>query len=145
MPKSFINKLWPNLSPSNYELKSNPTPDYNCVAWANGVNTEPIDLSLDEDGEPLIYPDLSSLPYIEYFQKEGFVLCEDADFEEGFEKIALYENHKGSFEHVARQLGKDLWTSKLGEWEDIQHTSLEALAYRNYYGTPKWYMKRLIT
>jgi len=143
MPEAFLRKLWPNLNPTNYELKSDYTSEYNCVAWALGINTDPIDLSLDEEGEPLLYPDLTCLVYIEHFEKEGFVLCDSPDWEENYEKIVLYERGGETFEHVARQLEQNLWTSKLGEWEDIEHTTLEALKYDGYYGVPTWYMKRL--
>lgn len=142
MPQSFINKLWPNLNSTNYELKSNSTDNYNCVAWANHINYEPVDLSLDNNGEPLVYPDLSCLTYIEYFENQGFELCESSEWEEGFEKIALYERDDETFEHVARQVSTNIWTSKLGEWEDIEHTTLESLQSSHFYGIPAWYMRR---
>ena len=47
MPQSFIKSNWPNLNPSNYELKSEPSDKYNCVAWVLGQVNDPIDLSLD--------------------------------------------------------------------------------------------------
>lgn len=144
MPKSFRNKLWPNLNSSNYELKSDPTDEYNCVAWANHINHQSVDLSLDDDGEPLSYPDLSCLTYIEYFQSQGFEICESAEWEEGFEKIALYERDDETFEHVARQMSNSIWTSKLGEWEDIEHSTLESLQSNHFYGIPAWYMRRRI-
>jgi hypothetical protein len=144
MPSSYIYHWWPYLTTSNYELKSQPTADYNCVSWAQRIDYKEIDLSLDAEGEPLVYPDLSCLTYIEHFEKEGFILCESPEFEEGFEKIALYERAGKTFEHVARQLGPDLWTSKLGYWEDIEHTTLEVLESQNKYGVPTWFMKKAI-
>ena len=142
MPRWYLNKLWPNLSDTNFELTSEVTSRYNCVAWAVGNDKEVIDLSLDEDEEPILYPDLTCLTYIEYFEKEGFELCETPDWEADYEKIALFEKDGKTFEHVARQIQENLWTSKLGEWEDIEHISLEALKSQGY-GVPAWYMRRL--
>ncbi|MES2649609.1 MAG: hypothetical protein V4717_22210 [Bacteroidota bacterium] len=144
-PQRIINRQWPNLNSSNHELTSPPTSTYNCVAWANGMDHIVVDLSLDEDGEPLIYPDLSCWLYIEYYQKAGFELCDSHIYEQGYEKIALYENSQQTFEHVALQRNEGVWLSKVGELEDIQHTTLEALQCVSYYGLPKWFMKRKIT
>ncbi len=38
----------------------------------------------------------------------------------GVEKIAFYESF-GNVKHAARQVGKYLWASKLGDAEDIHH------------------------
>ena len=143
MPQSFIRSLWPSLNSSNYEITSEPTTNYNCVAWAQGINYRTVDLSLDENEEPLLYPDLTCLTYIEYYEKEGFELCDSPEWEENYEKIAIYERHGETFEHVSRQLKEGVWTSKLGDWEDVEHT-LEALQSEDYYGFPTWFMKKRI-
>ncbi len=48
--------------------------------------------------------------------------CEQSEFEQGFEKIAIYVNNMGKPTHAARQLPSGYWTSKLGRWIDIEHT-----------------------
>ncbi len=48
-----------------------------------------------------------------------------------FEKIAIYVDTDGVPTHAARQLPDGSWTSKLGDWEDIQHQTLEALETGN--------------
>lgn len=48
-------------------------------------------------------------------------------YERGFEKIAIYAKD-GKPTHVARQIGADRWTSKLGRGVDIEHDNLERLA-----------------
>src|SRR5258708_6988096 len=48
--------------------------------------------------------------------------------DEGFEKIALYSNAQGEFTHAARQKEDGIWTSKLGDWEDIEHRTLSGLS-----------------
>jgi len=63
---------------------------------------------------------------IQYFINKGFAKNPNDSFEEGFLKIALYADGN-NFCHVARQLLDGKWTSKLGEWEDIEHNSLHDL------------------
>jgi len=45
------------------------------------------------------------------------------------------------FRHVAAQLPGGRWTSKLGDWEDIEHVSLDVLR-GPIYGTHYILMKR---
>ncbi|NJR70907.1 MAG: hypothetical protein HC771_21420 [Synechococcales cyanobacterium CRU_2_2] len=47
-------------------------------------------------------------------------ICEDANLEAGFQKLAIYVDAQGSPTHVARQLENGQWTSKLGSSEDIR-------------------------
>ena len=61
------------------------------------------------------------------FTDEGYSLCEDNAKEPGYEKIALYA-FVGQSTHAARQLADGQWTSKVGQFEDITHPSLENLA-----------------
>ena len=58
----------------------------------------------------------------------GYVPCESSDLELGFEKISVYVGHDGKPSHAAKQLPSGAWSSKLGEWEDIEHDTLDALA-----------------
>ena len=59
------------------------------------------------------------------FATLGYVACEDASLEAGFEKVAIYLSD-GVPTHAARQLQDGAWTSKLGQGFDIRHT-LEAI------------------
>jgi hypothetical protein len=61
----------------------------------------------------------------------GFLVCSDALLEPGFEKVALYAIGSEP-QHAARQLPNGLWTSKLGDLEDIKHETLEALEGAEY-------------
>ncbi|MFT3909943.1 MAG: hypothetical protein QM737_10990 [Ferruginibacter sp.] len=140
-----IARYWPNLA-ANYHKTSEQTIDYNCVAWIVNQTDNPIDFSVDEEGDPLPDADLTSAPYKAYFESIGFTECENGDLEEGFQKIAIYEFPDGQFAHVAKQLENGHWSSKIGELEDIEHYSLNALEYENYngecYGVVKFFMKR---
>ena len=67
----------------------------------------------------------------------------NASLEPGFEKVALYADRNEEVTHAARQTADGSWTSKLGEWEDIAHKSLEALCGDEpAYGTVAQILKR---
>jgi hypothetical protein len=59
--------------------------------------------------------------------KGGYSPCDSEAIEEGFEKIALFVGLDKEVTHSARQLPSGAWTSKLGDWEDIEHKSLSGL------------------
>ena len=61
----------------------------------------------------------------EAFASVGYAICQGADFEPGFEKVALFADEKNCPMHAARQLPNGRWTSKLGILEDIEHALLD--------------------
>lgn len=65
--------------------------------------------------------------FVLLYREYGYEPCDDRDFEPGIEKVAIYIDFSGSPTHAARQLQDGSWTSKLREWEDIQHATLQAL------------------
>ena len=78
--------------------------------------------------------------FIAAFQTLSYESCETETPESGFEKIALFADHRSIPKHAARQLPNGLWTSKLGISEDIEH-ELHALE-GDLYGTVVLVMKR---
>jgi hypothetical protein len=62
------------------------------------------------------------------------VEAQGRELEHGVEKVAIYVDCDGVPTHAARQLADGTWTSKLGEWEDIQHDTLEAMEDREDLG-----------
>lgn len=125
----WINKAFPKAL-GGYRVISQPTGRYNCIAWAVGRDSEwwtylPGYMWVG-NRSPLV----DSL--IDLFTELGYVVCEDANLEEGFDKVAIYA--KGLFwKHAARQLADGRWTSKLGSYEDIDHLTPEVLA-GDFYG-----------
>ena len=62
-------------------------------------------------------------------------LCDDVDSEPGFERVAIYavgNEPNLSPQHAARQLPSGRWTSKLGDWEDIEHHELRDVESPDY-------------
>ena len=142
--KQQIIKEFPGLSlDADFQVTSPCDPSYNCIAWAYQIKGR---WMWPPKGAPAyldavtFWPNENSSFDVSEFMKafkegKGSELCDNAEFEEGFQKIALYVK-EGTTEctHAARQLTTGLWTSKLGQIEDIQH------------GTPytiegKWYGK----
>lgn len=131
--------LFPNLTPDNHEVTSERSIKYNCIAWAAhstdrwwqpGIHW-PIPASRDDFGVGDLVLAFKSLGYRE---------CSDGKLEPEIEKIAIY----GSgfmYTHVARQLSDGRWTSKLGQLEDITHSTTEALEHSDY-GEVVQFMKR---
>jgi hypothetical protein len=130
MTPGQVAKWWPNLNTSNHHITSDKNILYNCVAWITRITDENIDFSQDENGD--LVNDLSAAPYVRYFERFGFRRCIDAALEPDLEKIALFETPNGNFEHVARQLENGHWSSKLGEYEDIEHYNLQSLENINW-------------
>jgi hypothetical protein len=138
-------KKFPGMRSSDYSITSPATPEYNCIAWAAG-NTE-----------AWWWPDRNSLYYwppeiprtetlqafIQAYELLGYTLCEDVDYEKGLEKIVLYADSNRKPTHAARQLSSGYWTSKLGQLEDIEHSTLDSLTGL-YYGSIAIFMKRPI-
>jgi hypothetical protein len=120
---------FPLLQRDKYRVTSEETSEYNCIAHAAGRNDLPwwpveavgVDWPEGVDREETLDC------FIRAYRTQGYEVCESADFELGFEKIALYVDSYGETTHAARQLENGHWTSKLGDWEDIEHKTLETL------------------
>lgn len=136
-----LQDLFPNLNDDNHKITSPRTVDYNCTAWV-AKNTQrwwqpgvfwPIDTSREDYG-------IGAL--VEVFTELGFVECSSSELEVGFEKVAIY-GAEMLYTHMARQLEDGQWTSKLGQLEDITHTTPDVIAGGDY-GEVVLYMKRII-
>jgi len=66
--------------------------------------------------------------FVKAFELLGYKRCSTAEFEFGYQKVAIYAYSNGIVAHMARQhlLGKG-WLSKLGNLEDIVHHDLYAI------------------
>ena len=118
-----IEKSFPKLQDGGYRITSPDTVDYNCIAWAAG-DTEAWwwPDHLDIGYWPAGVPRAETLEaFIEAFAALGFTTCDTAEYEKGFEKVAIYVDTSGKPTHAARQLSPGLWTSKLGTLQDIEH------------------------
>ncbi|HFA48791.1 MAG TPA: hypothetical protein ENJ95_07225 [Bacteroidetes bacterium] len=79
--------------------------------------------------------------FVLLFRSEGFEICNDGLWEQGFQKIAIFVKDDLPT-HAARQLSDGNWTSKLGVLEDVRH-SLQAIS-GGLYGEVSVFMKRAV-
>ena len=149
MPLESWKKLrFPNLKDSEHRITSAENTRYNCVAWAVGVCHQwwwpfggdywPSDAPYEET--------LDSFKLV--FESFGYADCRSDIQEPGVEKVAIFQDVGGKPSHVARQLPNGKWTSKIGDWEDIEHDSLisleNALHMHSLYGEVVLVMSRPI-
>ena len=141
MSDSDLSRTFPNLIASGYRETSPQTRAYNCIAWAAGVDSAwwwPDEYTF----WPEAVPCTATLDtFIAAYKTVGYVECSDGNFENGYEKIAIYADENQEPTHAARQMKSGKWTSKLGASHDIEHNTVEAL-YGDAYGIAMRFMKR---
>ena len=133
----------------HFQVTSPIDPSYNCIAWAYQIKGR---WMWPPAGAPTYldavtyWPDENASTNVEEFVKafryKGYEKCDDASFEEGYRKIALYVK-PGTTEctHAARQLSNGYWTSKLGTLYDVQHSTPKEIE-GHWYGNVYCYMKK---
>jgi len=143
MSKQRIENSFPDLSANNYSITSPATTEYNCIAWAAGDTEKwwwPDPLYVDY--WPSEAPRTDSLQsFIKAYETLDYAVCDSVVYEDGFEKVAIYVDYAGKPTHVARQLSSGYWTSKLGDWEDIEHNVLNSII-GSQYGSVATILKR---
>src|SRR5581483_6806305 len=144
MTHDAMERHFPNLASAGYAVTSEQAASYNCLAWALG--------DTQHWWEPINYPfgyywprraprDNTVQAWTVVFQLYGFELCDTADLEPDYEKVAIYALPDGTPGHAALQLADGTWTSKLGRDEDISHRTLSALE-GDEYGTVVRFLRR---
>jgi hypothetical protein len=137
-------RIFPQLESAPYEVTSPEDLKYNCVAWAAG------ELEVRRKWWPAPSPfyywpveprEESVRGFIRAFAQLGYAVCDTDDLEPGVEKLAIYADGTGTPTHMARQLTSGYWTSKLGELEDIEHSTLDQLGGSDY-GRAVQFLKR---
>jgi len=76
--------------------------------------------------------DTSPETYISLFESLGYQLCDNADLEPGFEKVAFFQDPDGRVSRVSKQAESGSWITKIGRGELIEHTDLDALTSEKY-------------
>ncbi len=148
--QTYISEKWPNLTENNATVISCDDALYNCAAFIVGDKTQrwwPVETEVAEIGVqgyywPPCFPCEESVKNIIATLRGvlGFERCADGTLESGYEKIAIY-GVKDEPRHLAKQLPNGKWASKLGELEDIEHDTLDALNGW-FYGTAIAFLRR---
>lgn len=142
--KIWIKNNFPNLTSSEYKITSPDTVAYNCVAWAAEDDKQWwwSDAQNEEYWPPNVLRKPTLEAFVQAFQTLGYEVCQADNLEDGFQKIAIYIGSDEKPKHVARQLPNGKWTSKLGQYEDIEHDTLQGIAGEPGYGTVTCIMKK---
>ena len=140
LSKDRLEKAFPRLGGSGYEVTSDPTPAYNCVAWAAARDQrrwwEP-STEVRHYWPAGVPRDYSMDAFVELFRAHGFEVGElDLSIDPAVEKVVLYADQDGDFAHAAFQTDAGRWASKLGKWEDIEHDRPEDIMCEDY-GPPQ--------
>ena len=138
-----LRRLFPRLFGDQYRLMSGRTKKYNCIAWAAGCSDAWWEPSPDGYWPPDVPADGTVETAIRLFERLGYSRTEDASFEAGVSKVAVYGDEDG-YTHAARQLPNGKWTSKLGKLQDIEHDTLESLT-GNQYGSVRQVLKKPVS
>lgn len=150
--KDYILSVFPNLkSDTNFKITSPSTPNYNCIAWACNYNDRwmsppaisfaPLDSIIYWPPEAKQGDDIDCL--IDAFKVKGYEICESWEHEDDYQKVALYVM-KGTtkWSHAAREKRCGKWTSKLGQGNDIEHSTPFTIEGKCY-GVVYCIMKRI--
>jgi hypothetical protein len=131
MPAQDILDEFPKLRYDPWRETSPETAEYNCFAFAVHDQDDwysPLPIKGYYWPEDVVPRETTLEAFIQMYAHEGaFVPCETGEPEDGYEKIAIYINSFGSVSHASRLLPTGVWTSKLGNMEDIEHSLLTSL------------------
>jgi hypothetical protein len=145
MSRKQIELSFPLITAEGYQIRSEETPQYNCIAWAVGDSDRwwwPVSFASGGYYWPEgVLKESSVNSFKDAFATIGYIQCETGDLEGGFEKIALYVDESGTTTHAARQLPSGAWTSKLGKLKDIEHVTLRALE-QSIYGVAVYFFRK---
>lgn len=141
MSAENLENLFPNLKQTGYAITSEEDVEYNCVAWAVGDNRKWWEPLPGFYWPPGVIKEYTLAAYARVFEIHGYKACDNSDFEQEYEKIAIFIDKAGDPSHISRQTASGEWMSKIGELEDIEHHVLNALEGEAY-GTVVQIMKR---
>jgi hypothetical protein len=124
---------FPEAPQGSLEQRSPKDPLHNCIAFALGDTQRwwwP-----STRGKPAFWPrgirrEASIAAFAALFASFGYERCNSTNVEAGYTKIALYARGVKPT-HAAKQLPNGNWASKMGSFEDIEHT-LDALRGKSY-------------
>ncbi|MGZ5481192.1 MAG: DUF7689 domain-containing protein [Pyrinomonadaceae bacterium] len=141
--KNEIEQLFPKLCGTPWAIKSRKTRRYNCLAWAAREKHRRWDFTKGAYWPPGVKR-LSGIAYlVGAYLAEGFSVSNQSacqSYDSTSDSIVLYERNLIGM-HAARLLANGMWSSKLGDLEDVQHKTPEDISGTRY-GNPIVYMKR---
>jgi hypothetical protein len=136
---------FPKLSVIGYRVASAKDTSHNCVAYAADDKARKWDPSpIPNPGyywPPGARRDQHPDALKSAFEQIGYELCVGGEFEDDYEKVALYVDSNGYWSHAAKQEENGEWSCKLGDEEDIRHKTPHCFS-GSIYGEVVYFMKR---
>lgn len=131
---------FPNSFASPFLITSQEDDRYNCVTWSMNDTKRWWDWEEDAFWIEGIPQDGKLTTFEKLFNKLGFEICFNEEYEIDYQKIVLFSVDGTHCMHVARQLKNGNWTSKLGVSHDVEHTLVAMEG--GIYGDGVVFMKR---
>jgi len=100
---------------------SEPSFDYNCIAWAAEEDAKWLDPAPYRDWPAGVTREPTIEALVSLYENLGYEVCDSENVEPGYMKVAIYANSIGMPKHASRQLPSGEWTSKLGTDIDVTH------------------------
>ena len=115
--------------------------DFNCIAFTLEIYHSWAGSSTKIWHNPINrYPTLEN--YIDFYKTYGYEICNNSNYEDNYEKIAIYKDIDNYIGHAAKQFGY-MWRSKLGGSYIIEHKLDWLCGFDSYnYGEVSTIMKR---
>jgi hypothetical protein len=138
-----LEHAFPKLRPGNYQITSPADTRYNCIAWSAGDTFNwwwPFSTTRAVTWPAGVAKEETLIAFEAAFASLGYTASATEELEAGMEKVALFANEQGFPTHGARQLANGMWTSKLGNGEDIEHALRDLEG--DLYGTVVVVLKR---
>ena len=133
---------FPKLSSEEFEIVEGPSERYNCIAYAASDTSKWWDHNKSYYWPAHASRSNSIESLKEVFAGLGFEQCHHGSTENGYHKVALYEE-QGVWKHAAVQTPGGRWRSKMGKGPVIEHRSPESLS-EGHYGNVAFYMRRVV-
>jgi hypothetical protein len=134
---------FPNLRRIGYRITSDNDARYNCIAYAAGESHRWWQPGYSGYHWPETADKGDGIESLRnMFETLGYVVCDNEELEQGFDKVALYADNEGYWTHAAKQKDNGLWISKLGRGFDITHRTPHCFGGPNGYGNAVYFMKK---
>ena len=113
--RDFVASQFPEMPSDHFKITGNPDHRYNCFSWAVGDKTRwwwpafgrywPPKAAFNDDVDT----------FVAVLRMFGYEPCDfEPSLDHDYEKIGIYADEFRRAKHLARQLRRGVWTSKLG-------------------------------
>lgn len=111
--KKQIEKWFPKMVGKNFNFYEPDNKfDFNCLSFSLDMDTW---IWTNENWPKDIPNNLGILSFKLLFEQKGYRNCDNSNYEDGYEKIAIYSKDGNTPSHVSKQTS-GIWKSKTGKY-----------------------------